>query len=491
MKKRIISMLIAIVATITLFPSIAAPAVAAETYFTATHSSGLEFTNLSDESVTVHSRNLYAAYEFARYLPSGEVISGNKDSAIAASDFILQAGERRVISASRVNGKVDFYLPSGTHGNSVTVKVSYPANVHFKATYPSGLEFTNLTDAKVTISAPLYSAYNYTRYNSLSGEVSSGRKSSVLAASGITLNVGDRWMITPIGEGRTVEFYYATEIDNVRIRTKNLSSTEFPSTNDDNPNYCKNGHSFKSANGHSCTACDYAFSPVYTTVSKTLYATKNNVPVWDAPYSKSGKIVGKLDENQAIKVLKQFDNSVDNLWYVVEYNGNERYIYSENLTATKPVRALPSTRDTVPNTNNKYYYSSGNVFYNSGLAGQCTWYAYGRAWEITGERLPFINQAESWWRFNESNKYFPSGQEPRAGAIAVWGATTNNPNGHVAIIEKIEGSTIYFSEANYNYDKAFHYAKYAGSGQRQCEICQGWGGRVDSTVNFLGYIYIF
>lgn len=43
-----------------------------------------------------------------------------------------------------------------------------------------------------------------------------------------------------------------------------------------------------------------------------------------------------------------------------------------------------SARTTAPVANNSYYYSSANPFYSAGFTGNCTWYAWGRAYEILG-----------------------------------------------------------------------------------------------------------
>jgi len=96
---------------------------------------------------------------------------------------------------------------------------------------------------------------------------------------------------------------------------------------------CSNGHTYRSANGHKCTVCGFEYTPTYTSVNKTFYAVKNNVPVWSAPYSKSGTTVSRMSEGQSVYITQSFINSVGNLWYTTDKG---QYIYSENLTDKNP-----------------------------------------------------------------------------------------------------------------------------------------------------------
>ncbi len=113
-------------------------------------------------------------------------------------------------------------------------------------------------------------------------------------------------------------------------------------------------------------------------------------------------------------------------------------------------------RTTAPDSNNEYYYSNINPFYAAGgLVGQCTWYAFGRAYEILGT-YPNLSRgnAINWYNFNVSNGYYSYGSEPRVGAIVCY---DNSPNGHVAVVEEIIDGVAYISEFNVNSDKSFHY----------------------------------
>ena len=115
-------------------------------------------------------------------------------------------------------------------------------------------------------------------------------------------------------------------------------------------------------------------------------------------------------------------------------------------------------RTTAPSKDNEYYYSKKNPFYpNYGLPN-CTCYAYGRAYEILGKdpKLPTGN-AGKWY---ETDKTHAKGSTPRLGAIACWKGDPSNAakNGHVAVVEAINGNKISFSESNYG-GSVFQYRK--------------------------------
>lgn len=126
-------------------------------------------------------------------------------------------------------------------------------------------------------------------------------------------------------------------------------------------------------------------------------------------------------------------------------------------------------RTSEPDLDDKHYYSNDNIFYSVKLSppfkkndgslikGNCTWYAWGRTWEITGKKpveAGFTGNAYEWWQANKTNKKYKYGSEPRVGAIAVW--SPNLPGsggcGHVAVVEKIEHGKVYISESMWHGD---------------------------------------
>lgn len=130
-----------------------------------------------------------------------------------------------------------------------------------------------------------------------------------------------------------------------------------------------------------------------------------------------------------------------------------------------------SARTTAPAANNSYYYSSANPFYSAGLTGNCTWYAWGRAYEILGTS-PSLSRhdANTWYSYNVSYGYYNYGTEPKVGAIACY---FKNGNNHVAVVEEITDGVAYVSEFNQGGDHSFHY-----------RIYNAWNAPPD------GYIYL-
>lgn len=178
--------------------------------------------------------------------------------------------------------------------------------------------------------------------------------------------------------------------------------------------------------------------------------------------NKNASIVTKMPEGCTLTVTGDATNG----FYPVKYGNHSGYASAAYITFTKPAntnanQSLSNIRTSAPEKNNKYYYSNSNVFYASGLApygsripsakGNCTWYAWGRAYELTGTKPQpgLTGNAYTWW--NGAAGKYSRGSTPKVGAIAVW--KSNMPYsggcGHVAIVEKIENGKVYISESGY------------------------------------------
>lgn len=116
----------------------------------------------------------------------------------------------------------------------------------------------------------------------------------------------------------------------------------------------------------------------------------------------------------------------------------------------------PTPMDREGLSNNFYY--AWNTFYNSGWGapphvGNCTWYAWGRFWEISGatsstEKRPTLNtgNAEDWYPYTADG--YERGSTPRLGAILCMRDGAYSGWGHVAIVEEIEeDGSIWTSES--------------------------------------------
>lgn len=110
-------------------------------------------------------------------------------------------------------------------------------------------------------------------------------------------------------------------------------------------------------------------------------------------------------------------------------------------------------RTTAPEEGNQYYYSL-NPFYQSGYGlPNCTCYAWGRFYEISGQRPTLgLGNAEDWYGYPDG---YARGQTPKLGAVLCWrkGAAGDNSDGagHVEIVEAINADgTIVTTGSAYN-----------------------------------------
>lgn len=103
-------------------------------------------------------------------------------------------------------------------------------------------------------------------------------------------------------------------------------------------------------------------------------------------------------------------------------------------------------RTTAPETSDYHYYSE-NPFYQSGYGmPNCTAYAWGRFFELSGERPALsLGDAENWYNYPDG---YARGQIPKLGAVIVWAkgeiGDDSDGSGHVAIVEQInaDGSIV-------------------------------------------------
>ena len=89
--------------------------------------------------------------------------------------------------------------------------------------------------------------------------------------------------------------------------------------------------------------------------------------------------------------------------------------------------------------NNSLWYSN-NPFYNAGYGlPNCTCYAWGRFWEITGGNTPpslSTSNAEDWYNYSDG---YQRGNTPKLGAIICFADGPFSGDGHVAVVEQING----------------------------------------------------
>ncbi|MCH5320128.1 MAG: CHAP domain-containing protein [Eubacterium sp.] len=112
-----------------------------------------------------------------------------------------------------------------------------------------------------------------------------------------------------------------------------------------------------------------------------------------------------------------------------------------------------------------YYTRELNAYSQTGYGmPNCVAYAFGRIYELNGER-PLLDHgsAGNWWFINKSNDYYDYGSEPKLGAVAYW-------SNHVAVVEDIaEDGAITISESHWGgkyfntkvyYNMSSHYGQH-------------------------------
>lgn len=128
---------------------------------------------------------------------------------------------------------------------------------------------------------------------------------------------------------------------------------------------------------------------------------------------------------------------------------------------------------------NKYefYYLPGKG------TGNCTWYAHGRAFEITGKRPTFNYYAKHFWNYkNDYMGYSQNPYEAKPGAVIVWGGGPDG-YGHVAVVEEVYGNKIRITESSTG---GVWYNNWHYWGSRELDM----GYLNFDGLVFYGYIYL-
>ena len=97
----------------------------------------------------------------------------------------------------------------------------------------------------------------------------------------------------------------------------------------------------------------------------------------------------------------------------------------------------------VPLNLNTEHFNSKNTLTTSGFKGQCTWFSYGRALQVSGKKMPTGN-AQTWINSAITMGY-ETGSQPSYNSVVVL---SSDRFGHVAFVEAYDGETITISEGN-------------------------------------------
>ncbi len=121
----------------------------------------------------------------------------------------------------------------------------------------------------------------------------------------------------------------------------------------------------------------------------------------------------------------------------------------------------------------------------------CTWYAWGRAYEVLGVNLPVLGNAVTWYD-TLAQKGYAVGSQPKANSIVVW---RDSGAGHVAFVEAVDGSNVYYTEGGWTGN---------GGGYGGCQYCHyttsplskmsvgtnRWEGTNYTPQYVVGYVYL-
>ena len=145
-------------------------------------------------------------------------------------------------------------------------------------------------------------------------------------------------------------------------------------------------------------------------------------------------------------------------------------------------------------TADRDYCTPSNPFFQSGYGGQCTSYAWGRAYEKFDINLSPRGHGGTWLNSTVTNlttgEELSTGNTVRSNSIAVWSFGTF---GHVAFVENVENGRVYFTEANWS---TYTDSNYGGGvdnegNQKNLSVADFETRNTTSgTYNIAGYIYL-
>ncbi len=198
--------------------------------------------------------------------------------------------------------------------------------------------------------------------------------------------------------------------------------------------------------------CADAFVPDITAVQITKFATDGVISLLEC-----GTLPGMRKEyKQAFSEAKE--------WMTKDYSKNitnTSLLLAEDEWDAQIGKTIANIKSGKSYTK---YYGSKNLSYQSDkdLVGQCTWYAYGRFYEVTGIRLEYANDARRWLKDNANDKRVKIVEHIVAQSIAV---DKSGKHGHVLFVEYVTYNSdgtpkdVYFTESNWDNNGIYNEGK--------------------------------
>lgn len=117
--------------------------------------------------------------------------------------------------------------------------------------------------------------------------------------------------------------------------------------------------------------------------------------------------------------------------------------FADALDSSFKTRTPTYGKTNIPLNLNTEHFNEKNALTNAGFKGQCTWFSYGRALQVSGKKMPTGN-AQTWITSAISMGY-ETGTQPSYNSVVVL---SSKRFGHVAFVEAYDGKTITISEGN-------------------------------------------
>lgn len=116
--------------------------------------------------------------------------------------------------------------------------------------------------------------------------------------------------------------------------------------------------------------------------------------------------------------------------------------------------AEPNFDDMVTKFPAAYYYTHSHNLYYPDNVGECTWYCFGRFYEVNKIAISTTTaNAAKWVNIYDTSTCYCD-MTLSAKSVAVFGANSAGDAGHVVFIERVNGTNITYSQCNYGFDLA-------------------------------------